>query len=73
MNLECIINIMKYFSINIIYFSGLLDGKLLNGKAVKEYFKEHNLPMKVILSQDATSIVGKRSYANKSDSVTGPD
>jgi hypothetical protein len=27
--------------------------------------------MKVILSEDATSVVGKRTYANKSNSATG--
>jgi|LakMenEpi03Aug12_release.lakeMendotaPanAssembly.Ray.scaffolds.fasta_scaffold1194122_1 hypothetical protein len=55
---------------NVTLFLSLLDDKLLI-KLLKEYITVYNLPMKVIFFEDATSIVGKRKYANKSNSVIG--
>jgi hypothetical protein len=55
----------------IFYISGLLNGILLNGKAITEFLLERNLPMKVILAEDATSVVGKRTYVSKWNSVMG--
>ena len=71
-NLKCLFEMVYIFLLisNVTLFSSLLDDKLLI-KLLKEYIKVYNLPMKVIFFEDATSIVGKRKYANKSNSVIG--